>query len=176
MSELLGQSGHTLPTFKQPVCAIRRHTVETPTSEKAYQRPTQRGSLFMVRGRMRTRLAAAASRRSGGPTRLTCDEADRIVTWSITWKCSATTARWRAKASQSAPKPTDAFDMNQKIAVAERHGSLLSEIHRRVASHRSWPRCIRPSSISRRCFASFPLPTSSVTTRQPSARACRYQV
>jgi hypothetical protein len=38
--------------------------------------------------------------------------------------------------------------MNQKIAFAERQGALLSEIHRRVASHRSWPRCISPSSIS----------------------------
>jgi Nucleotidyl transferase AbiEii toxin, Type IV TA system len=53
---------------------------------------------------------------------------------------------------------------------------LPSEIHFSVASHRSWPRCMRLSSVSRRCAASFPLPTSSVTTRQASPCGFRYQV
>ena len=51
-----------------------------------------------------------------------------------------------------------------------------SDIHFKVASHRSWPRCMRLSSVSRRCAASLPLPTSSVTTRQASPCGLRYQV
>ena len=63
-------------------------------------------------------------------------------------------------------------------AVARRRAPvhLPSDIHFNVASHRSWPRCMRLWSVSRRCAASLPLPTSSVTTRQASPCGLRYQV
>jgi hypothetical protein len=73
-----------------------------------------------------------------------------------------------------------------KQVVQNRHGCAAcamqapsyfpSETHFRVASQRSWPRCMRPSSVSRRWTASLPLPTSSVTTRHASPRVFRYQV
>jgi hypothetical protein len=53
---------------------------------------------------------------------------------------------------------------------------LPSATHLSVASQRSWPRCMRLSSDARRCAALDPMPTSSVTTRQPSPSALRYQV
>jgi hypothetical protein len=53
---------------------------------------------------------------------------------------------------------------------------LPSETHFSVANHRSWPRCMRLSSVSRRWTASLPLPTSSVTTRHALPCGFRYQL
>jgi hypothetical protein len=54
-------------------------------------------------------------------------------------------------------------------------GYFASAIHFRVASQRSWPRCIRVSSLLRRPAASVPTPASSITTWHMAPLGSRYQ-
>ena len=59
------------------------------------------------------------------------------------------------------------------IVRARQPEPYFSDIHFKVASQRSCPRCNTPSSILRMYAAAGPLPSSSVTARQPSPTGVR---
>src|SRR4051812_42097628 len=80
-------------------------------------------------------LEQAASSEDRMLTRLICDEADRIVTWSTAWKCSATTARWRAVRSTSIPCSTTSNGWRSPASPATSASSKIT-IRR---CRRCWP-------------------------------------
>jgi hypothetical protein len=61
-------------------------------------------------------------------TRLIRDEADRIVTWSTAWKCSATTVRWRAGRSTSIPCSTTSNGWRSPASPATSASSRLRSV------------------------------------------------